>query len=74
MNSKCSNDTPTAEWSPQKTFGLLSRFTTTKKLETLLELQKPLQLIVLTNEWSRWDGSRIEQGMNVKEIVKSDVF
>jgi hypothetical protein len=43
-------------------------------LERMLELQEPLQLMVMTNEWNRWDGSRSEQGMRVKDIVKSDVF
>ncbi len=43
-------------------------------LERMLELQEPLQLIVMMNEWNRWDGSRSEQGMRVKDIVKSDVF
>ena len=42
-------------------------------LERMIELQEPLQLMVMTNEWNRWDGSRTEQGFRVKEILKSDV-
>ena len=33
-----------------------------------------MNLTIMTNEWNRWDESETEQGMRMKEIVKSDVF
>ena len=43
-------------------------------LERMIELQEPLQLMVMTQEWNRWPKSKTEQGKRVKETVKSDQF
>ena len=42
-------------------------------LERMIELQEPLQLMVMMNEWNRWNGSKTEV-LRVKEIVKSNQF
>ena len=43
-------------------------------LERMIELQEPLQLMVMTQEWNRWPESRTEQEKRVKKTVKSDQF
>lgn len=43
-------------------------------LERMIELQEPLQLMVMTLEWNQWPKSKTEQGKRVKETVKSDQF
>ena len=30
--------------------------------------------MVMMNEWNRWDGSKIEQGLSVKEMVKNNAL
>ncbi|XP_059075352.1 uncharacterized protein LOC131875288 [Cryptomeria japonica] len=43
-------------------------------LERMLELQEPLQLMVMTTKWNRWPESKTQQGLRVKEVVKNDLF
>ncbi|KAH9329297.1 hypothetical protein KI387_001405 [Taxus chinensis] len=43
-------------------------------LDRMAELQESLQCMVMTSEWSRWDGSKTEQGKKVKAIVVNETF
>ncbi|KAH9291987.1 hypothetical protein KI387_042831, partial [Taxus chinensis] len=43
-------------------------------LERMSELQEPLQIMIMTQDWTRWRESKTDQGKKVKEVVLRETF